>query len=134
MRKATKKFILADIFWLVLKFLPIIAYLIFLAQQIRNGAQLNNDYNANYGIYSFLMKFDGGQYFNEPTSILWKILMNVGDLFKILGISATYAQAITYVGFHMILVEFLHITVDVIAFLPRFITKIFDKMLGDKAE
>lgn len=134
MRKGTRRFILSEVFWLVLKFLPIIAYLIFIAQQIRNGADISTDYNAKYGFYSFIMKFDGGQYFNEPSSIIWKITMAVGNLMKTLGISTTYGQAITYVGFHMILIEFMHIAVDVIAFLPRFITKIFDKILGDKAE
>lgn len=132
MRKGTRKFFTTELFWTVLKFLPIITLCLWFMGIINHGETEMAHMPSNF--WQILQEFLGIEQTGDSIAMELCRISEFSYMLSQLGINQNAFITLFNIGAWMIIVEFIHLAIDVLLCLPRLIRNMFDKIIGDKAE
>lgn len=124
MRKRTAKYIFEKLMWGIIMFLPIIGYILTLT----GNKELENTLTTS----NFINYINTAGWLNPVT--YGDIYKNLYDLFnktltRLLG-NNELNQTLSFLGAWFIIIEILHLTVDVLLFIPRWAHGVMDNFLS----
>lgn len=134
MRKRTINYCFDKILWGIIMLLPIILYLVFIIFYLNGQRDLTSLPAVNDLSFYRVMSYVFGWFYEfiPEDNIFYSVFHNIFlDNFDFLFDSSRTFSFILWYAVYLIMIEFLHILVDVLLLLPRICRKFLDKFKSE---